>query len=161
MGTEFRTNDEEVVLRTNGYRYFSIALLLAGAVLFSIGDRPLFMRLVSVMFLGLTVRGYRLALLVSHGKVKIRGWLYSRTIPFSDILQVEVGSYAGVWTGGGTLFFVDELVLLRRISLARTPVHAVIGLHSKGKVELIATRLRELMAGKQGETSPSHEETGM
>ena len=161
MGTEFRTNDEEVVLRTNGYRYFSIALLLAGAVLFSIGDRPLFMRLVSVMFLGLAVRGYRLALLVSHGKVKIRGWLYSRTILFGEILEVEVGSYGGIWSRGSSLYWVDELILLRRTSLSRTPVAAAIGLHSKGKVELIATRLRELMAGELGETAPSHEETGM
>ena len=150
-----RPTENGIVFRTSGYRYISIGILLTAAVFYSVGDSSLFMRLWSLPLLSLTVRGYRLALIVLDGKVKVRGWLYSRTIPFSDILQVEVGSYAGVWTGGGTLWWVDELVLLRRISLARTRVDAVIGLHSKGKVELIATQLREMITAEPGRANTS------
>jgi hypothetical protein len=144
------TGREEVLLRTNGYRLASIVVLLAGAVLFATGQTTPVFRIIAATFLFLAIRGYRLALVVSNGNVKIRGWLYSRAIPLSSIESVEVGPYAGAWSRGSSLYWVDMLVLVR-VNRSRIPVSAVIGLHSKGRVDAIARRFEVLLAADRAD----------
>jgi opacity protein-like surface antigen len=136
-----------MVIRANGYRLFCLAVLCAFALMFAVqaaaAVQPRW--LVLTLLAGtvvLAVRAYGLAVVVASDEVIIRSWLIMRRIPRQAISGVGAGEYAGFWSRGGHVRWVQELRLTQQDG-SIVVVSPIVGLKRRqgGTVERAAKKL--------------------
>jgi len=90
----------------------------------------------------LAVRAYGLAVVVASDEVIIRSWLITCRIPRQAISGVGAGEYAGFWSQGGHVRWVQELRLTQHDG-SIVVVSPIVGLKRRqgGTVEQAAKKL--------------------
>jgi hypothetical protein len=91
------------------------------------------------------LRAYLLGVVLEEDTVRVRSWLYTRRIPLAEVAAFEVVPYSGAWARGGSIFWLDQLLIVR-VNGTENRIPAIIGLRrgKAGIVESIARQLNQL-----------------